>query len=214
MKSIKELWYNTVFNVFQLTGWILVLYLDFELLKDFADEHVHAAVIFARVVQLFQVTDLITAGVSLPRLMQLSGRLLVLYVFTVRNDTIVFVMLLAFALSDIVRYLYYFLKHLPLMATIRYNLPFLLYPIGFACELVTIEKTLRAEGLDRTWRWYAGRGYQVLGMLGLAYILAHLLRERRAKLGAKVAEPVVEAPMERVRDETAPSTNAAKRRRD
>lgn len=217
MQKIKEFGYKMSFNLFQLIGWILVLHLTLGLPKMFENEQLHASVIFARFVQFFQITDFYTAGVNLPRILQIGGRLSVLFAFTRHNSPVVFVMLLVFSVSEIIRYLYYIIRENPLFTWVRYNAFLILYPIGFTCEALLAEFTIRERSYRHDGLYFWARAHQILGVLGLGYNYLHLLRERRAKLrrlrGEETAE--VEKTKERVRDENFSGVNKPiKRLRD
>lgn len=217
MQRIKEFGYKMSFNLFQLIGWILVLHLSLGLPQMFGDEQLHSSVIFARIVQVFQVTDFYTAGVNFPRVLQIGGRLSVLFAFTRRNSPVVFVMLLVFSVSEIIRYLYYIVRENPLFTWVRYNAFLVLYPIGFTCEALLAEFTIRERNYVHDGVYFWARGHQVFGVLGLAYNYLHLLRERRSKLRKLKGEETSEAekPKERIRDENFSGVNRpAKRVRD
>jgi very-long-chain (3R)-3-hydroxyacyl-CoA dehydratase len=68
------------------------------------------------------------------------------------------VMAAAWAISDIIRYIYYATNlvniQIPLIKDLRYNLFLILYPIGTACEVMLLNLArMKLAVLDFNWHW-------------------------------------------------------------
>ncbi|KAI4147994.1 MAG: hypothetical protein L6R39_002940 [Caloplaca ligustica] len=128
-------------------------------------------------------------------LLQVTSRLLVVWAvvdqFPAETTTSPFYssMLLAWSATEIVRYSY-FVLHLRgsvpgFMTWLRYNMFYVLYPVGITSECMLVWKASEAAG--GTWRWVG------LGVLGLyvpgSYVLyTYMISQRRKVMNGKQAE--------------------------
>lgn len=187
MGIFKQMGLKFAMNLFQFTGWVLVLALAFNMPADFGSEYIHGAVYIARVVQIFQITDFYTAGFSVERFFQILGRLSAVYLFIHYCDLPSFLVLCVWSLSEIIRYLYYFLKYLPLVEWLRYTAFLVLYPIGFGCEALLAQKSIdlwKKEGKHPKLIVWA-RIHQIAGGLAFVYLYFYMLKQRSKRLNEK-----------------------------
>jgi very-long-chain (3R)-3-hydroxyacyl-CoA dehydratase len=142
--------------------------------------------IFLKIVQTLQISDIILAYFKLSgtstfsSLMQISSRLLTVYVFLNQNlpFCLIFLTLFPWSVGDATRSLYYIFKDNYLVGFLRYNLFLVLYPIGVTGEVFVMEEYLKNMKHD-VMIFYTVRTIQCLFILGFCYLYKNLLRNRK-----------------------------------
>lgn len=133
---------DKIANTINLAGWLFLqfhvgsqLFLDRE---AFVLSDISLDVTVLKAVQLFQLVDILLILLKLSKgsivgaFFQILGRLVVALIFVEPDsDRLRFaVIIIAWSLADVNRYLYYLFKKNPLTGFLRYNSFLVLYPFG------------------------------------------------------------------------------------
>ncbi|KAL8706850.1 MAG: hypothetical protein Q9201_000119 [Fulgogasparrea decipioides] len=131
----------------------------------------------------------------LTTIMQVSSRILLVWAVvdrfpsTTGQSPFYSSMLLAWSASEVVRYSYFVLNlrsSVPgFMTWLRYNMFYVLYPVGIASETVLVWKA--SEEAEEPWKWI---GWGVLGLYvpGSYVLYTYMIAQRRKVMKGKQAE--------------------------
>ena len=160
--------YTRVYNALSVVLWIVVVYSAIWQYKY--------AYKLTTVSQILNILDIlhaltgITKSASTPAIMQAASRLTSLTLTSsTSHEPWVRVMMAAWGVADAIRFAYYLYPDG--MQWLRYNLFIVLYPVGFACEMIAIFKSevedLVKYGLLAGWP------------VGFYFMYSHMFRQRR-----------------------------------
>ncbi|KAG5439433.1 hypothetical protein PCANB_002007 [Pneumocystis canis] len=162
MKPLKNkrssLNYLFFYNIFSCFGWIAIFLYTFFIQQNKSIKHYYQAFSLLKYVQTCAVLEIfhtildITSSPIITTIMQVSSRLLLCwcvintYPELIIKNSAFFSMSYAWSITEIVRYAYYasnLKKKAPfLLLWFRYNLFFILYPLGTSSEVWLIWKLL------------------------------------------------------------------------
>jgi very-long-chain enoyl-CoA reductase len=115
--------------------------------------------LFITFVQAFQLTDLLqTKSNPIFPLIQTSAKIAIAWFGA--PDYMNY-LAIVWATADIVRYLYHVCRHIPYIKTLRYTMYRVLYPVGFALELLTVDHVVPPQYKVA---FFAAYGYIALNM--------------------------------------------------
>ncbi|EMR10322.1 hypothetical protein PNEG_01578 [Pneumocystis murina B123] len=195
-RNKKLLNYLFLYNIFSCFGWISIFLYTFFIQKNsLIDYHYKQLIFLLKYVQTFSVLEIVNAcfGITsspvFTTILQVSSRLLLcwgilnLYPSIVLKTTAFFSMIYAWSITEIVRYSYYasnLKKKAPSMLLwLRYNLFYILYPLGTSSEILLIWKTL--PYIDHEKHVYALilKGILMIYIPGFYIMYKHMIYQRR-----------------------------------
>ncbi|CEP22255.1 TPL1 [Cyberlindnera jadinii] len=194
-----------LYNNFSATLWVVVLgntiFLSLLLGQPFLFEKSRNILVGIQTLALYEIYNSYVGNVRSPvmtTLMQVSSRLLIVWgIFVVlpnspANVHWAYITLnVAWSITEIVRYFYYAQVlvsngEAPYVLTwLRYNLFFVLYPLGVGSELTIIYKSLD-EAASQVGAWY--KYFLIICMLtyipGFPVLFGHMLKQRKKVMKA------------------------------
>ncbi|KAJ1951225.1 hypothetical protein EC988_004103, partial [Linderina pennispora] len=197
--------YLVAYNAASFVGWSYVLFQTVTYLLEHGTDlsglfdQVGYAVIYVQTGALLEIVHSLLGFVRssvLPVLTQVYSRLLLvwgtLYVFDqpeVRASYGFVLILLAWSITECVRYSHYALSLLgiqsPTLLYLRYTLFYVLYPTGFSGEMLEMWAALPFAGAIRP----AFKGFLLLNIINYPPVLyklyTHMIRQRRKVLGGE-----------------------------
>ncbi|MDC0254993.1 protein tyrosine phosphatase-like domain-containing protein [Bacteriovoracales bacterium] len=179
--------YLLTYNFISLTLWLNIYFNMF-----FADNFYVEVVSIIKLVQTLACLEIIhsflglSSSVKVPSILQITARLIFVWIILeffpeTRTGWPFYAMVGSWSLIEVVRYSYYFLKvkdekKVPYFVTwLRYNLFFILYPLGFAGEVGCL---LKANLIKGPWLLIL-----IPYFLALIFMMKHMLYLRNKKLG-------------------------------
>ncbi|KAL8929113.1 MAG: hypothetical protein Q9172_000656 [Xanthocarpia lactea] len=194
--------YLTAYNAVCALLWLSVFGRVVLLLPIMGVENVYeAAGDFTKWTQTVAILEILHSAFGLVRsplptiILQVASRILVVWAvvnqFPAATSTSPFYssMLLAWSATEVVRYSYFVLNlrgSVPGFLTwLRYNLFYVLYPVGITSEAVLVWKASEAAG--EPWKWV---GWGVLGLYvpGSYVLYTYMIAQRRKVMKGKQAE--------------------------
>eukprot|EP00112_Aurelia_sp_Birch-Aquarium-sp1_P020432 Seg527.5 transcript_id=Seg527.5/GoldUCD/mRNA.D3Y31 product=Very-long-chain protein_id=Seg527.5/GoldUCD/D3Y31 len=207
--------YLAIYNIGQgVAFWVLVLKLLYGLCTSGQDalftayDKVSDLLLTCQLCAILEIINpllgIVKTGVVAP-LIQVGGRNFILFILILPNkdlhsSSVVFVLFIAWATIEMVRYPFYvlslFRQNIRWITWLRYSLWVVLYPLGLTCEGLIVYKSIPYS--EQTGRLSVGlpnwlnfsfnfayflRCYIVLLALGGSYMMKHLLILRGLKLG-------------------------------
>ncbi|MCJ1308961.1 hypothetical protein MMC25_002616 [Agyrium rufum] len=197
--------YLSLYNLVSGLLWLAVLGRVLFLVPLVGFEHVYEGVgEFAKWTQTLMLLEVVHSALGLIRsplptaLMQVSSRILLVYPVVTWHPEIatssfysIFysTMLFAWSVTEVVRYSYFLLNlkfGVPGFLTwARYNLFFVLYPVGITSEVILIWKAGELEGGYGAWaRWVVLAIY----VPGAHILYTHMMAQRRKVIRGKAPE--------------------------
>ncbi|KAL8628896.1 hypothetical protein Q9189_005389 [Teloschistes chrysophthalmus] len=156
---------------------------------------------FAKWTQTVAILEILHSAFGLVRsplpttFLQVASRLLLVWAVVDRFPSVTTStpfyssMLLAWSATEVVRYSYFVLNlrgSVPgFMTWLRYNMFYVLYPVGITSETVLVWKA--SEATEEPWKWV---GWGVLGLYipGSYVLYTYMIAQRRKVMNAKQAE--------------------------
>ncbi|MCJ1442981.1 MAG: hypothetical protein MMC23_003478 [Stictis urceolatum] len=190
---VRKQQYLIVYNLASAILWFSVLARVLIILPITGPAYVHDGVgTFARWVQTLAVLEIVHSALGLVRsplsttFLQVFSRILlvwgIVYPFPLQTSPSPFYssMLIAWSVTEVVRYAF-FVQNLrgtvpPALVWLRYNLFYVLYPVGISSECVMMWKASWAtEGLPRFAIWAVLVGY----VPGSYVLYTHMIKQRK-----------------------------------
>ena len=128
---------TNIYNLISFIGWITILYLNLTFQTN---------ILLIQIVQSLAIFDVIFAYLKIIKtnylvsLLQVFSRYFMVFgPFYLGNVPIIIIQILSsiWALADSTRYLYYLIPNLYIIKWLRYNLFWILYPLGMLFELIS-----------------------------------------------------------------------------
>ena len=182
---------DKIVNILNLTGWAFLL-VDLEIqlifnLQDFLLQELSFPLLILRVVQLFQIFDILlvllgkSKGSIVASFFQILGRGVVCFVFMEPDsDRLKFAAVaILWSIADVNRYLYYLFKDNAITSFLRYNSFIVLYPVGVFCEMLVINDYVDRNSWLTDTHLAIIRSMQVVIVVGLLFLYNYMLNSRK-----------------------------------
>ena len=182
---------DKIVNILNLTGWAFLL-VDLEIqlifnLQDFLLQELSFPLLILRIVQLFQIFDILlvllgkSKGSIVASFFQILGRGFVCFVFMEPDsDRLKFAAVaILWSIADVNRYLYYLFKDNAITSFLRYNSFIVLYPVGVFCEMLVINDYVDRNSWLTDTHLAIIRSIQVVIVVGLLFLYNYMLNSRK-----------------------------------